>query len=716
MAAYYIQKDGGHFGPLSRDELQQYIAANVLTVEDWALEEGQTAWVPLGTYVQPLPEPLAVADRISANQTAEPSRRGMALAGVILLLVSGAAFGAWQIWGGKSIPSNSPSKHGIQVSILQPGDMPKVPPTSELKPLPTNNLPSAVPGELIFISQENIFPLQARAKAGDAVAMLELARRHETGWGARWDPAAAFKLLERAAAKDEPRARVLLAVYCMSGFGTGRMDVKRAARLEQSGMLERVRKMADAGDAVALAILGLSNKPRRGFAGNPELAYRQFRLAADSHDVQAQHWVGLMESTGVGTKRDVAHGARWIAAAAGRGQALSISLLGRMHLLGQGLPENSGEGVRLIRRAAGLGVPLARYRLGFMYLKGSHLEPDPRQACVWFLLAYEKMSMARPHLKKLRDEMDPAEYDLALAEAIRIDDTFTDPGLPPPDPNRPPNPPAIGKPVQPGVAELPPVLAEGSPAAELQQIFQGLSQGKPIVLWNALPERYQADVKMLLGTVGQQLSAEDHRRLIGVLGKMAKLMREKKTELISLAPEELRPYWDTAAVILGTVAKSELADPKWFEEPDVPKMLNGTGAGLCAELLKHKKLYLWQWNGLRFVPVSESGNEAVVEMFADKTSEKLALRRVDGKWLPPSLVAQWDKSVAAVKKTLGKPEVPNEARDAFLRTLGVLEQGLEQVNASENDEQFKARVKGLLKVLLPPSPAPVPEGTPSSNP
>ncbi|MGY8651494.1 MAG: GYF domain-containing protein, partial [Verrucomicrobiia bacterium] len=84
MAAYYIQKDGGHFGPLSRDELQQYIAANVLTVEDWALEEGQTAWVPLGTYVQPLPEPLAVADRIPANQTAEPSGRGMALAGVIL--------------------------------------------------------------------------------------------------------------------------------------------------------------------------------------------------------------------------------------------------------------------------------------------------------------------------------------------------------------------------------------------------------------------------------------------------------------------------------------------------------------------------------------------------------------------------------------------------------------------------------------------------------
>jgi hypothetical protein len=66
--------------------------------------------------------------------------------------------------------------------------------------------------------------------------------------------------------------------------------------------------------------------------------------------------------------------------------------------------------------------------------------------------------------------------------------------------------------------------------------------------------------------------------------------------------------------------------------------------------------------------------------------------------------------------------VPNETRDAFLRALGVLEQGLEQANASENDEQLKARVKGLLKVLLPSSPTgslpppPEPEKAPPINP
>jgi len=714
MAAFYVQKDGEHFGPLSRDELQQYIAAGVLSVEDWALEEGQTAWVPLGTYVQAQPD--------SENQKAESSGLGMAFAGVALLLITGGAFGAWQIWGGNSKSHNALPQPGMEATTLQPGDMPQALPTPKQKPLPTNNLPAAVSGELIFISPENIFPLQARAEAGEAVAMLELARRHETGWGVRWDPAAAFKLAARAAAKNEPRARVLLAVYCMSRFGTDRVDVKRAAQLEQSGTLKRVQTMAEEGDAVALAILGLSNKPRRGFVGNPELAYRQFRLAADQHDVQAQHWVGLMEISGVGTDLNVIHGAQWIAAAAGRGQALSISLLGRMHILGQGLPENSSEGVRLIRRAANLGVPLARYRLGFMYLKGTHLEPDTAQAAVWLLLANEKISLARPHLKKLRDEMEPAAYDQALAEAARLDDTFTDPGLPAPDPNRPPNPPAIGKPVQPGVAVLLPALPEGSPAAELQQIFSGVSQGKPIILWNALPVRYQADLKTLVTAVGQYLPAEDHRRLFVVLGKTATLMREKKTELLPLAPEEWRPYWDTAAVVLGTIAKSELADPKWFENPDVPKLLNGTGAGLGAELLKHKRLYPFQWNGLRFVPVSESGDEAVVEMYADKKSEKLALRRVDGKWLPPSLVAQWDKSIADAKKTLGKPEVPNETRDAFLRALGVLEQGLEQANASENDEQLKARVKGLLKVLLPSSPTgslpppPEPEKAPPINP
>jgi TPR repeat protein len=107
--------------------------------------------------------------------------------------------------------------------------------------LPTNNLPAAVAEELIFISPENLEPLQTRAKEGDAEAMLELARRHETGWGVRWNPTAAFKWAEDAAEKNEPRARVLLAFYCMSRTGTNRVDVQRAAQLEETGVANGAR-------------------------------------------------------------------------------------------------------------------------------------------------------------------------------------------------------------------------------------------------------------------------------------------------------------------------------------------------------------------------------------------------------------------------------------------------------------------------------------------
>ena len=469
MAAYYVQKDGGHFGPLSCDELQQYIAAGVLSVDDWAIEEGKDAWVPLGTYVQMPAEQKAVAqvDPIpaSTNPTAESSGGGMALAGVVLLLIAGGIFGAWQMWGGKATSTDDHSQKEIEVSVLSPGDVPQLPPPPKLKPLPTNNLPAAVAEELIFISPENLEPLQTRAEGGNAEAMLELARRHETGWGVRWDPASAFKWAEDAAKKNEPRARVLLAFYCMSRVGTNHVDVLRAAQLEQTGTadgaLEQVRQMADEGDAASLTILGLRNKPRRGytgqprFSGKPELAYRQFRLAADQGDVQAQHWVGMMEAQGVGTERNIERAACWIAAAAEQGQALSISLLGLMHLQHLGVPENPNEGVRLIREAAELGMPKARYRLGYMYMKGNHLVPDAQQACMWFLLAYEGTSLARPYLHKMREEMDPADYDRALAEAANLDDTFTAPELPVPDPDEPPKPPFIEKPTQSDVAKPP---------------------------------------------------------------------------------------------------------------------------------------------------------------------------------------------------------------------------------------------------------------------
>ena len=477
MAAYYVQKDGGHFGPLLRDELQQYIAAGVLSVDDWAIEEGKDAWVPLGTYVQ-MPTEQEVPAQVdpapaSTNHTAEPSGGRMALAGVVLLLIAAGTFGAWQMWGGKTTLTNDHSQNGIKVSVLSPGDVPQLPPPPKLKPLPTNNLPAAVAEKLIFISPENLEPLQARAEGGDAEAMLELARRHETGWGVRWDPAAAFKWAENAAKENDPRARVLLAFYCMSRVGTNRVDVQLAAQLEQTGTadgaLEKVRQMADEGDAASLTILGLRNKPRRGylgqprFSGKPKLAYRQFRLAADQGDVQAQYWVGMMEAQGVGTERNIERAACWIAAAAEQGQALSISLLGLMHVQHLGLPESPNEGVRLIREAAEQGMPKARYRLGYMYLKGNHLAPDAQQACIWFLLAYEGTSLARPYLHKMREEMDPADYDQALVEAAKLDDTFTDPKLPVPDPNEPPKPPFIEKPIQSDVAKPPPKLPVPDP-------------------------------------------------------------------------------------------------------------------------------------------------------------------------------------------------------------------------------------------------------------
>ena len=162
MAAYYVQKDGGHFGPLSRDELQQYIVAGVLSVEDWAIEEGKDAWVPLGTYVQMPDGPTATVDSsITPDapvepgddpnlQTAESSGRGMAVTGVVLLLMAGGAFGGWQIWGGKPTPPVNLQKE-IIVSVISPEDLPQPPPPPKIEPLPTNNLPAAVAEELIFI-------------------------------------------------------------------------------------------------------------------------------------------------------------------------------------------------------------------------------------------------------------------------------------------------------------------------------------------------------------------------------------------------------------------------------------------------------------------------------------------------------------------------------------------------------------------------------------
>ncbi|MBC7770779.1 MAG: 2OG-Fe(II) oxygenase [Phycisphaerales bacterium] len=105
----------------------------------------------------------------------------------------------------------------------------------------------APPGEA-QVSPPDLSSLQQRAGAGDARAQFELGSLLLVGRGAPWAPQQAYKLLDAAAAQNEPNALLLSAV--LSALGEGRaQDWTKAHQL--------VERAAAAGDARAKAQLAL---------------------------------------------------------------------------------------------------------------------------------------------------------------------------------------------------------------------------------------------------------------------------------------------------------------------------------------------------------------------------------------------------------------------------------------------------------------------------
>jgi len=72
--------------------------------------------------------------------------------------------------------------------------------------------------------------------------------------------------------------------------------------------------------------------------------FKQFRLAAEQGDADAQFFLGVMYATGEGVPENDAEAVKWYRLAAEQGDARAQFNLGVMYDNGKGVPENDPEG------------------------------------------------------------------------------------------------------------------------------------------------------------------------------------------------------------------------------------------------------------------------------------------------------------------------------------------------------------------------------------
>ncbi len=183
-------------------------------------------------------------------------------------------------------------------------------------------------------------------------------------------------------------AALILGAIGLSLLGPGPRDVPDLmdrARRGETAALERLRQEAEGGDVPsqeALSDLYLG-APGSQVARNDAEAFHWARAVAERGTAAAQHRVGWMYESGMGTARDYGEAMRWYRKAAAQGLAASANSVAALYLRGLGVPPNPQEAVRWFRQAAEGGDPGASFNLAMRYWQGQGVAADFGQARRW---------------------------------------------------------------------------------------------------------------------------------------------------------------------------------------------------------------------------------------------------------------------------------------------------------------------------------------------
>jgi TPR repeat protein len=239
---------------------------------------------------------------------------------------------------------------------------------------------------------ETLEELQARAKAGDAEALTELAERQQSGVGAAVDLAAAVNGYQQAAAKGNLRATTRLGRMHLAGIAVDKNPVKA---------LHYFRAAAEGGDTDAMSHLGLMHIKGVATRRDPPEAIRWFRKAADAGNPRgmvnlSMTLAGSHSDMPAKTEARRREATEWhgkarakLQAAADTGDAESILILGTIYVqAGQTNEANRRRCAALYRQAAGLGSTEAMRLLGLLHSVG--VDRDPDQGLDWWRKAADR--------------------------------------------------------------------------------------------------------------------------------------------------------------------------------------------------------------------------------------------------------------------------------------------------------------------------------------
>ncbi|MEZ6062315.1 MAG: hypothetical protein R3C19_18390 [Planctomycetaceae bacterium] len=260
-----------------------------------------------------------------------------------------------------------------------------------------------------------------------------------------------------------------------------------------------------------------------------------------------------------------------------------------------------------------------------------------------------------------------------------------------------------------------PAPAGDSAEATASFVMAELKAGRPVVLWNSLPEKYQNDANEIVRTFAQKMDPQIWTQIHGMLASVNTLLHDKQEFIMNHPGVANSPNGESAKAAIPATADllqallDSAGDLEKLKTFDGGEFLGGPGtkishgvAGLLAAMPADASAagqvnpaLLMQ--DVKIETVSESGDSAVLKLTtSDGKSSEETFTRVDGKWLPAEMVARWDENMKNTRESLAQlPESINQIRMPVMVVSGVLPGMLAQLQSAETQEEFNAAVESL---------------------
>lgn len=270
--------------------------------------------------------------------------------------------------------------------------------------------------------------------------------------------------------------------------------------------------------------------------------------------------------------------------------------------------------------------------------------------------------------------------------------------------------------------------AADDPAAAVLAALEGVKTGQLQQSYDFFPPSYHKDVDGLVNQFAGKMDPEIWQQTFAVLKKGVEVLKSKK-DLILASPmfanpnaaaqtELARQNWDGAVGLLDTLVNSELADLDKLKALESRMFLQGTGNQLLTQALAIGTAAgqnpLDQLKKVSVTVVSRDGDQAVVKLTSeDQPPQEVDFVKIEGKWLPKSMVDDWKNQIEQFKARIGeiKAEDLTAAKPAALAQLKMLDGTLDQILAAKTADEVTAaalplilQAGGLSAMLNSPAP------------